>query len=432
VALAWPVLMWLTPAADRPWISGTSDNSIWSLILDYNGLGRLDGQSGGPQAFGGGGGGNSTFGGPTGALRLVEQALGGQAGWLLGFALVAGVAGVVLTRLRRTDPRTGWLVAVGGAFLTTAVAFSFAKGIFHPYYVSELAPFTAALVGGGVGLALRGGAAARVVAPLVVAGGVVTEIVVVHNQPGQLTWVVPVLAIVAVPAAVALALRLSPRARGAVLAVAVGALLLAPATWAAQTLGHATSGTFPAGGPVTQGMGGPGGGGGRFGGPGGRFGGAPPGTGATAPPAGGAAPGAPPAGAAPTGRGFGGGGGFGRDSVSSSVVAYVNAHGGGTIAVSSQSGAAAQIISSGADVAGIGGFSGRESEVSASWLAQAVRDGRIRWVLVSTGMGGPGADGRTGSTTVMAIAQKVGKQVTVDGTTLLDLQGTADAIVAAS
>src|SRR4029079_9864900 len=33
VGLAGPRLMWLTPATDRPWISGTSDNSIWSLIL---------------------------------------------------------------------------------------------------------------------------------------------------------------------------------------------------------------------------------------------------------------------------------------------------------------------------------------------------------------------------------------------------------------
>jgi 4-amino-4-deoxy-L-arabinose transferase-like glycosyltransferase len=53
---AWPLLMALTPAADRPWISGTADNSIWSLIFGYNGLGRLSGQAGGPQAFGGGGG----------------------------------------------------------------------------------------------------------------------------------------------------------------------------------------------------------------------------------------------------------------------------------------------------------------------------------------------------------------------------------------
>src|SRR4051794_1415558 len=36
VGAAWPVLVWLTPAADRPWISGTADNSIWSLIFGYN------------------------------------------------------------------------------------------------------------------------------------------------------------------------------------------------------------------------------------------------------------------------------------------------------------------------------------------------------------------------------------------------------------
>ena len=149
---AWPLLMALTPASSRPWISGTSDNSIWSLILDYNGLGRLDGQAGGPQAMGGAGGAgrSTTFGGATGPLRLLNDGLGGQAGWLLGFAVVAIVA-LVASRLRRADARTGWLVAAGGAFLTSAVAFSSAQGIFHPYYVAQLAPFTAALVGAGSG-----------------------------------------------------------------------------------------------------------------------------------------------------------------------------------------------------------------------------------------------------------------------------------------
>src|SRR5207244_9745013 len=84
VGLAWPVLVWLTPAGSRPWISGTSDNSIWSLIFGYNGLGRLDGQSGVPGGAGGGpgGGGRGFFGGQTGALPLLNDALGGQAGWL--------------------------------------------------------------------------------------------------------------------------------------------------------------------------------------------------------------------------------------------------------------------------------------------------------------------------------------------------------------
>src|SRR5256714_8978218 len=94
---AWPLLMVLTPAADRPWISGTSDNSVLSLIFNYNGLGRLDGQAGGPQAFGGGGGGpdgggGGLFGGSTGPLRLPNEAFGGQARWLFGPPNAAGLA----------------------------------------------------------------------------------------------------------------------------------------------------------------------------------------------------------------------------------------------------------------------------------------------------------------------------------------------------
>lgn len=66
IGLAWPVLVTLTPVTDRPWISGTSDNSVWSLIFSYNGVGRISGQTGGPGGGGGpaGGGGGGLFGGP--------------------------------------------------------------------------------------------------------------------------------------------------------------------------------------------------------------------------------------------------------------------------------------------------------------------------------------------------------------------------------
>ena len=43
--------------------------------------------------------------------------------------------------------------------------------------------------------------------------------------------------------------------------------------------------------------------------------------------------------------------------------------------MSSQSGAAGSLITSGADVAAIGGFSGRESQVTVEWLADAVEHG---------------------------------------------------------
>ena len=248
VGLAWPLLMWLTPAADRPWISGTSDNSIWSLILGYNGLGRLFGQDGGPGGMGGGG---TMFGGEPGLLRLLNEALGGQAGWLLGVALVGGIALLALTRLKRTDARTGWLIAIGGTFLTIAVAFSRAEGIFHPYYVAQLAPFTAALVGATVAMMLNH----RFVAAAAVLAGVATEMMILG---GDAAWI----AAAGVFAAVLLASdALGRKARPYIVAAAMAVLLITPASWSAQTLGHATSGTFPAGGAAAM-AGGPGGGGG--------------------------------------------------------------------------------------------------------------------------------------------------------------------------
>jgi 4-amino-4-deoxy-L-arabinose transferase-like glycosyltransferase len=454
---AWPLLMMLTPASSRPWISGTSDNSILSLILNYNGLGRLDGQAGGPggNMGGGGPGGGTTFGGATGPLRLLNAGMGGQAAWLLGFALVAIAALALSTRLRRADARTGWLVAAGGAFLTTAVAFSFAKGIFHPYYVAQLAPFTAMLVGAGTGWFLSRHRAAGIAAAVALAAGVASEVLVLHALPGQLTWLPAVLLVVGAVIAVGLVAVRGPL-KAAFLAAALGLLLLAPASWAVQTLGHATEGTFPAGGPAQVGFGG--GRGGPGGGPGGRFG-APPGAGTQGSPSGtgqgGGFPGAgqtgsgnaggfPGAGQTGTGSAGGapgggmGGGMFGGDNAGlTQAIAYARSHGGGAIAVSSQSGAASSIISSGADVAGIGGFSGRESEVTTSWLADAVRSGRVRWVLTSgNGAGGFGGnDGRVGSSKVMAAVAQVGRKVTITTssgtTTLYDLSGRADALAAA-
>jgi 4-amino-4-deoxy-L-arabinose transferase-like glycosyltransferase len=470
---AWPALVALTPSTSRPWVSGTSDNSILSLIFGYNGFGRLDGQAGGPGGVGSLGG--SVFGGSTGPLRLLDGSLGGQAGWLLGFAVVSGAGILVASRLRRADPRSGWLLTVGGAFLTSAVAFSFAQGIFHPYYVSLVAPFEAALVGAGAAQLIGGGLQARILGPLAVAGGVATELAVLHVNPRQLTSLAPELIAVCALAACGLALFTRRRARMATLAVALAMLLVAPASWAVDTLGHATSGTFPAGGPLSAATGGPGAGfgGGGFGGGFGGAGSRTPGSGragagrggfARGRGAGGSVPlfgGSAGAGAAPGGGGFGGGGGGfggfgggfgggpfgGGDDSLNEVLAYVNDHGGGTIAVASQQSAAAAVIASGARVAGIGGFSGQESEVSASWFAQELRSGRIRWVIAS-GAGGFGGGlrrgSRIGSTRIMALVAKACRPVSLTaagGSSALsdvaageffDCRGRASAVLAAS
>ena len=52
---------------------------------------------------------------------------------------------------------------------------------------------------------------------------------------------------------------------------------------------------------------------------------------------------------------------FGGDSSGlNAAIRYADTHGGGTIGVESQSSAAAAILDAHANVAGLGGFSGRE------------------------------------------------------------------------
>lgn len=127
-----------------------------------------------------------------------------------------------------------------------------------------------------------------------------------------------------------------------------------------------------------------------------------------------------------------GGLGGGNTQTLTSALKYAKAHGGGVVAVSSQNGAASQLLTTdpGAKVAAIGGFSGRESQVTTSWLADAIASGRIRWVLADGTSAGTGQDSRIGASDVMALAQKVGEKVSsVDG--LYDLQGLASALRAA-
>ena len=207
----------------------------------------------------------------------------------------AASASSCASRLRRGDPRSGWLIAVGGAFLTTAVLFSCGQRHLPP-----LLRLAAGAVHRRAGRRRRGsadraaGCSARVIAPLAIAAGVATELAVLHDYPGPAE-----LAAAgadrrcALLAALALALLRVKRLRADRAGVwRSAALLLAPAVWAVDTLGHATSGTFPEGGPgnvQTAGgiFGGPGGLR-RTGGRAGRFGGFGPGasgaSGAGAPP----------------------------------------------------------------------------------------------------------------------------------------------------
>ncbi|MCE6996689.1 glycosyltransferase family 39 protein [Saccharothrix sp. S26] len=146
VSAGWFIaLVELWPKESRPYIGGSSNDSLWELAMGYNGLGRIFG--GGRGAVAGGGNANIGFGGDTGIGRLFGASMGGEISWLLPAALIGMAAGLWFTRrLPRTDRTRAALVLWGLWVLGNGVVFSFMSGITHPYYTVAVAPGVAALV----------------------------------------------------------------------------------------------------------------------------------------------------------------------------------------------------------------------------------------------------------------------------------------------
>jgi 4-amino-4-deoxy-L-arabinose transferase-like glycosyltransferase len=144
----WVALVMLTPAADRPYIGGSTNNSILQLTFGYNGFGRLDGNEVGSVGFGNGAG--PQFGGSASLTRLFGAEMGGQVSWLIPAALVALAALLWLSRRSpRTDRTRSAAILWGGWLVVTGLVFSYMSGIIHPYYTVALAPAVGALTGIG-------------------------------------------------------------------------------------------------------------------------------------------------------------------------------------------------------------------------------------------------------------------------------------------
>ncbi|WP_051470923.1 glycosyltransferase family 39 protein [Patulibacter minatonensis] len=462
VSAAWPTAVSLWPGS-KPYIGGSDDGSAWNLILGYNGLGRITGNEGGM----GGGGGGPTFGGTAGIWRMFNEQVGAQIAWLLPLSALSLVAALWLTRRApRTDKVRAVIVLLGVWMLVHALVFSTAKGIFHPYYTSAMAPAIAGLSAVGLVLlfrAARTSVVAHVALAVGVAGTAWLSVELLGRAADFQPWLrvaVPVLAGLAVLASVGLRRPGTAMRRLAVVAAVTGVLAVAvgPASYAVASAGRSLNGNNVLAGPASAsqgGMGGPGGmrGGGQ-GGPGGRMGTPPSGTQGAPPsgaPTGGAAPsGTAGSGSAASGNGSstalppgtttsggtgsasaaagqggpgGGGGGMGGGSVSDEVVSYLEAHQGSAkylFAASGSQTTADVIIETGKPVVTIGGFSGSDNSPTVAQLAQMVRSGELKYVLVSSGggRGGPGGGGSSDLTTWVQQHGKAVTGVTVSGGTL--------------
>jgi 4-amino-4-deoxy-L-arabinose transferase-like glycosyltransferase len=431
----WVAIVELTPASWRPYVGGSTNNSVLNLIFGYNGLGRVTGNETGSVTGGGGGGNGSGMWGATGWTRMFNSEFGGQASWLIPAALILGVAGLVVTaRKPRTDRGRAAIILWGSWLFVTGVVFSLSKGIIHPYYTVALAPAIGALVGIGGHMLWqrRSSILVRSVLAATVLASSVWASVLLDRSPNWNPWLRTVVIIAGVIAAIAL---IAAQWLGrSVATIAIAATLVAglagPTAYSLQTVATSHSGALPTAGPTVVGArNGPGGGRGGFPGGGGQFGG----TGNGAPTRGtsnngtatGGQRGGPTfggQGGVPIGGGQGGGGAGGLlngSTPSAELTTLLQTDAGNytwVLATIGANQAAGYQLASGDPVMAIGGFNGTDPTPTLAAFQLYVANGDIHY-FITGGTGGSSSDSSAITTWVTSHFTSV----TVGGATLYDL-----------
>ncbi|WP_327720024.1 glycosyltransferase family 39 protein [Streptomyces sp. NBC_00490] len=391
----WMVVVDLIPASSRPYIGGSTDNTVWDLVIGYNGFGRIFGASSSVGSQGNG----ASFGGEAGLYRLFNGIMGGQISWLIPFALIALVGGLVLRgRAPRTDAERAALLLWGGWFVLHYLTFALAEGTFHPYYVTAMAPGVAALAGIGAVQLYRAfveGSAAKWgwVLPGAIAVSTVWAVVLLQRVSGSGTLYTVAEVVAGVAGAVAviglLLGRFTGRQRltGLAALAAVVALLAGPAAYSVSAAASSTNGTNPTAGPSTgggMGAGGMGGGQRPSGGPDGSTSQ----SGSDGQSAGQPTPGTESGGTESDGASRSGGsaGGMGGGTqVSSAMITYLKKHQDGAtwlVAVATDQTASSIILESGEPVISMGGWSGSDDAMTLAKLKSLVKAGKLHYIVI--------------------------------------------------
>jgi 4-amino-4-deoxy-L-arabinose transferase-like glycosyltransferase len=244
VSLSWAAAVDLTPPDQRPYVSTSSNNTEFDLIVGFNGANRLTGQD--------------VDVGERGPWRLLSEPLIGQIGWLLPLA-AAGLAVAVWQERRplSLSRRQQALVLWGTWFVSEWVFFSIA-GDWDPHYLAVFAPAVAALVGIGVvalWTAYRSPGWQGWILPVALAVTATIQSQALTGYADWFAWLRPVVVVLSLAAVIGLVVaRLTPRLSGmdyALAAVSVGmvSLLLAPSLWAASTIWYGGETRAPTAGP---------------------------------------------------------------------------------------------------------------------------------------------------------------------------------------
>ncbi|TME78205.1 MAG: phospholipid carrier-dependent glycosyltransferase [Chloroflexi bacterium] len=421
----WVAAVELFPSASRPYIGGSQNNDLLSLIFGYNGFGRLTGNESG--SVGGFGALGSRWG-LTGWDRLFNAQFGGQISWLIPAAIIFLGVGLLLTwRRPRTDIVRAAFLTWGGVLLLTGAVFSFAQGIIHPYYTVALAPAIGALV--GMGAVFLWARRSEQIARLPLAGSLaltaVWSFILLGRSPAffpDLRLGVLVLGLLGATMIVTLSLT-SRWTRVSIAALAIAAALAGPAACAADTVSTPHGGAIPSAGPVVA-----------AGGAGAAFGGGPGAGGVGGGGAGRFRGGLGSPGLNGPGLGVGGrsaGGGFlGASRPSADLVTLLTANASRytwVAATIDANNAAGYQLATGDPVMAIGGFNGTDPTPTLAQFQQYVRDGKIHYFIAGGGGPGSGSASSSASSNAAQIAAWVQQNfaaTSVGGVTVYDLTTT--------
>ncbi|MCE7003156.1 glycosyltransferase family 39 protein [Kibdelosporangium philippinense] len=272
VSLSWVALYTFTPASERPYVDGSTNNSAFAMVFGYNGLARLGINLPGarvvsetdvpvldpnvppppmvdiiPTIRG------NPWEDPTKAEsrespkewgKLFDGHLAIAVGWLFPLVLMTLVCGLWWwRRSERTDPVRGGLVMWGVWLLTFGLIFS-AGEVPHTAYVASLAPAVAAL--SALGIVMFWQSYRRVgrqawLLPGVAAAELAWGAWLWSHYPNFLPWAMwSVIALGAVAVVALVLVRVLKNASSslvtAALAIGVASILAAPATYAFSVL----------------------------------------------------------------------------------------------------------------------------------------------------------------------------------------------------
>ena len=220
VALSWSVMVELTPPAERPYVGGSKNNSMFELILGHNAAKRFSSPlqsqapvgdaaaaaSTSPRAKAANAGDSEArtlvralrarqfVAAAAGPLRLTSGLLAAQFAWFLPLALIGALLGL----WRRTEGDDGLAEDAAQRWRSCAflsiwalscwILYSSLGGIFHYYYLATLTPPLAALAGMGGAALLRPSRHRYRAAVLTACVLLVTAMWQLHIHASALSW----------------------------------------------------------------------------------------------------------------------------------------------------------------------------------------------------------------------------------------------------